>query len=209
MNTKPWYRDNLIWTSIAVSVFSCAFDGAFLSGLMWQSLPILAVVFGQGLNFAADVATHVLSRQFAEEQQKARRKSKRWRLSFLLLGGDAIAIYYSVVFSWHQIATTAPDLPAWLQWSAASFAPVTILWLGIAGAIRDARSEAEPKREQSETSEHKPAASEPAPLTLGFHCERCEFVAETQNGLNAHKRVHAVKAGNGRHKQPIRTEVSE
>jgi len=42
-----------------------------------------------------------------------------------------------------------------------------------------------------------------------FHCEHCEFVAETQNGLNAHKRVHAVKAGNGRHKQPTKAEVIE
>lgn len=201
MTERKWFRDNLIWTSIAVSIFSCAFDGAFLSGLMWSGLPTLAMIFGQGLNFAADVATHVLSRQFANEQQKARKGSKRQRWSFALLAGDLIAIYYSVSFSWYQIATTAPTLPAWLQWSAASFAPITILWLGIAGAIRDARIEAEPKRE-------KQARSEPAPLAIGFHCEHCDYVAETQNGLNAHKRKHTSKAGNG-HKMPAKIEVKQ
>jgi len=196
MTKRLWYRDNLIWFSIALSVFSCGFDGAFLSGLMWINTPWLGVLFGQGLNFAADAVTHVLGNQFAEEQRKAPRKSKRWWLSFVLLAGDVAAVYYSIVFSWYQIRLNWESLPAWLQWSAASFAPAGILLLGVARALRDANIKTEAKQQESETKREAIAISEPPPLVVGFHCDYCDYVADTQNGLNAHQRKHAVKVGN-------------
>ena len=187
---KRWYRDNLVWFSIALSLFSCGFDGAFLSALMWIKMPTLGAIFGQGLNFAADAATHVLGHQFADEQRKARKGSKRYALSFVLLAGDLAALFYSIAFSWLQIRTNAPDLEPWAQWVTASFAPVVIGLLGVARAFRDANSETKPKRGQQ-------TESEPVPLAIGFYCEQCEYISETQNGLNAHKRKHAIKAGNG------------
>lgn len=196
MKTRQWYKDNLVWFSIALSLFSCGFDGAFLSSLMWIKTPTLGMFFGQGLNFAADAATHVLGHQFANEQRIAAKKSKRWRLSFVLLAGDVAAIFYSIVFSWYQIRINSPSMPEWLQWSAASFAPVFILVMGVARALRDANIKAEPEPATAEISE-------PPQPTIGFHCEHCDYIADTQNGLNAHKRKHAVKAGNGNgHKLP-------
>ena len=205
MTDQKWHKDILIWFSIALSLFSCGFDGAFLSRLMWTNAPVWGFVFGQGLNFAADAVTHVLGNQFAEEQRKAPKGSKRRKLSYLLLPADLAALYYSVAFSWYQIRLNWQDLPGWLQISAASFAPVFILWLGVARALRDANIKAEPSEAKQKASQLEPAQSEPEPLTIGFLCDVCGEPFATQQAVNAHMRKH--KRTNG-HKAELEREVA-
>jgi hypothetical protein len=177
----------VLWAlSVGVWVFSAGFDGAFLRRLMPDG--VVWAVFAYGLNFVADVSNELLAYCFMKLQQDTRRGSKKWKWSYLLLVFEAGALYFGTVFSWATIASAAPDLAPWLQWSAALFAQSTLLGLGVAQALLDVQVKAE--------------RSEPKPAPPRFACDKCSYVATGQHALNAHQRVHSDD--NGHHAQPER-----
>ena len=174
----------ILWAlSVGVWIGSAGFDGAFLRSLMpaawyWG-------VFAYGLNFVADVSNELLAYVFMRLQQDNRKGSKKARWSYGLLAFELAALYFGTVFSWATIASTAPDLHPILQWSAALFAQVTLLGLGVAQALLDVQVKAEEK-----------PAQPPRPR---YACDICSYIAKNQHALNAHQRIHSD--GNGRHPQ--------
>jgi len=169
-----WALSALIW------IFSAGFDGRFLRGLMYEGWG--GAVMGYGLNFVVDVCSEMFAYLFALLQRE-RKGSRVQRWSWLLLLGEAAAIYFAVVFSWQVIRTVAPDLPPVLQWSAAAFAPCTLLWLGIGQALLDVRIE---RDERGKAERPAPEPPQPKPNT----CKVCGQSFAKQQGLNAHMRKH-------------------
>ena len=205
--------------SAGIWIFSAGFDGRFLQSLMPAGL--VGSVMAYGLNFTADISNELLAYVFTKLQRGNRRGSKMWRLSFSLLAGQAIALYFGTVFGWATIANVAPELATWLQWSAAMFPQVTLLFIGIAQALLDIRIEesesqaerAEERKEKRKQAEPVAKGSEPEPQAaeevaespaqeplLPFVCEQCGYRCATQNGLNAHMRVHKADKSNGKAK---------
>jgi hypothetical protein len=167
-------------------------------------LGALGTIAGYGLNFAADVTSEMFAYLFARLQRSNRRGSKLWRWSFALLPLEVGALYYSTVFSWATVRSVASSLEPWLQWSVATFAGFFLLGLGLGQALLDVRIESEmdagPPRKASQESE--PVAQVPR-----YACDRCDFVGENQNALNAHRGWH--KRSNGAKAQTEREEVTE
>lgn len=78
----------------------------------------------------------------------------------------------------------------------AGLVPLSLVGVGYAQSLLAGRMETEPKAAQHEQPESK---AEPAVASLiGFHCDVCDYVANSQQGLNAHQRAH--KRVNGRSK---------
>lgn len=174
MNRKGGIIDALrvaLWVlSVGIWVFSAGFDGAFLSSLMPQSL--MGAIFGYGLNFVADVSNELLAYVFVVLQRRERKGSKTWRFSFALIAFQVAALYFGTVFSWSAIADRAPMMPAWLQWSTAVFAQITLLSLGVAQALLDVKVESESKVKSVAMS--------------AFVCDVCGYVARNQKALSGH-----------------------
>lgn len=134
-----WLDTNALWViSVVIMLGSMGGDGRYIRS--WQFDGWFGTILGYGLNLAVDVTSEILSYEFTRHQQdvvegKARSR-KRW-LSFLLLVGQAGLLYFAVVFAWRQFSLLKPNEPNWLRWSLACFAPVALVFLGIAQALRD------------------------------------------------------------------------
>jgi len=185
----------LLWTlSAGIWIFSAFLDGRFLREMM--PFGALGTIAGYGLNFAADVTSEMFAYLFARLQRSNRRGSKLWRWSFALLPLEVGALYYSTVFSWATVRSVAGSLEPWLQWSVATFAGFFLLGLGLGQALLDVRIESEKVSQESE-----PVAQAPR-----YACDRCDFVGENQNALNAHRGWHKR---NGAKAQREREEVQD
>jgi len=213
-----WLLSSSLWiVMIGLMLASSGLDGKYIASWMSPGSEWLGYV----LNTVSDVASVFVMYWYGRLQQS--RSSTKRKLSDGLLAFEKISIAYSWLLSWRQlrmrlyqveVATLSAklagsDLASVLEVELAAFlfaglVPLSLVGVGYAQSLLAGRMDDEQK-----PSEPKLAKSEPEPVVLGFYCEHCEYVATTQQALNAHKRKHAVKAGNGRHKQPTRAEVIE
>jgi hypothetical protein len=194
----------ILWAlSIGVWIFSAGFDGAFLQTLMPAGW--LGAVAAYGLNFVADVSNELLAYAFMKLQQYNRRGSKKYKWSYVLLFFEAFALYFGTVFSYATVVSAAPDLPGWLQWSAALFAQVTLLGLGVAQALLDVRVKSESPGASSDASTAQaPKASDALPsyvctecgkgfASSGAYANHVRWQHRNGNGVKEH--AHALEEG--------------
>lgn len=132
---KVWAWKNRFWiAAIAVSIASSPGDGGFISRFM---NPFLAYT----MNFVIDGVTEFFGHTFMmyrsdtqEGKARDRRKAWSWVLLVPLFGMN----YFQIVFSHQEYALRRPEMPAYLLWSLAAFAPAALIGLFIAQALTDA-----------------------------------------------------------------------
>ena len=132
-----------LWiASIGLSVFSAGIDGEWLSHL--QPWPWM----GYALNFTGDITGEVLMYQFCKMQRTYRHGSKRWRLSFVILGGALVSLWYSWLFSWRQLMVVLAGQPQWVAALVAAFVPALLGFIGYTQAIVEVKLDKIEDREQ-------------------------------------------------------------
>lgn len=199
--TKPrsnwdWLKQNSLWLiGLGLMLASSGLDGVYLSRLMPQGQPLVALVLGLVLNTMSDVAGIVLTYWYGRLQYSEKKRGP----SNILLGAEAVAVAYSWFFSWRQLRIVMPAVESedwrWVSLIAAGFIPLLLAFIGYAQSLRDTRTS-----NKQEQSAPKPEP-EPVKLALPFQCPHCSYATDTQAGLNAHQRVHKGTRSNGHHKQ--------
>jgi len=129
-----WLLGASLWLSgISLSVFSSGLDGEFLAGLLpWRWM-------GYALNFAGDLSGEVLMYQFARTQREERHGSKKWRLSWVILVGSVLSMWYSWFFSWLQLRLVMVNQPAWIPAVSAAFVPCLLGIIGYTQALVESK----------------------------------------------------------------------
>jgi len=127
---------------------------------------------GYVLNTVSDVSGLIIMYAFGRLQQE-RKKSKKWRLSWALLGAEIVAVWFSWFFSWRQLRIVLPAIEGPFAESvamiAAAFIPLLLAFIGWAQALQAGRFE-----EQGEhKSEQPPLASDEGLQYERLSCPRC------------------------------------
>lgn len=137
----------LLAASVGLMIASSGLDGSYLSRAMGP-------YFGYTLNTVSDIVSEVLMYAFARIRQTARKDSKAWKLSYILLGINLCIVLYAWFFGWRELLITLPAVEgaaaAWVAPIMAGFVPIGILGAGIAQALVDG------KFDQSSTTDAKP-----------------------------------------------------
>jgi hypothetical protein len=133
---------------------------------------------------------------FGRVRQSARKGSAQAGWSFAILPFVAFGVATSAFVNWRQLAVTMIQ-PAWGEALViAMIQPGLQLGINVAQAVVEGKFEKQP----ASTSERKaePVQVEPViELALPFGCEHCPAKFATQQGLNAHQRVHQPEPANG------------
>jgi len=151
-----WVLVNGLWfVGFGLMLASSGIDGAYMARWMpvgWEWL-------GYVLNSTADVSVMVLTYFFGRLQQD-RAKAKR-KLSVIVLGGEAVGVFFSWFFSWRQLLIVLPAVEPvdYLRIApiAAAFIPLLLAFIGYAESLLAGRFE---------TSEQPKATSEQSKATI-------------------------------------------
>ena len=179
-----WLLDNSLWlAALGLMISSSGIDGAYLAKIMEPRLWVLGYV----LNTVSDVSGLIIMYSFGRLQQE-RKNSKKWRLSWVLLGAEVVAVGFAWFFSWRQLRIVLPAVEGPFAESvamiAAAFIPLLLAFIGWAQALQAGRFEAQ--------GAARPAQPEPQPPQLPEHeqhpCPHCDRSFETQQALSAHLR---------------------
>jgi len=178
---KRWIGNNVLWlAALGLMLASSGIDGTYMVSMMQRPLWWLGYV----MNTMSDLGGLAIMYAFGRLQQEPKR-SKKWKLSWMLLGAEVVAIGYSWFFSWRQLLRallpTEQGDTVWVAPIAAGFIPLLLAFIGWAQALQAGKLE-----EELATSQPKPATSQPKQ----FPCQHCSYVAKSQAGLNAHQRKH-------------------
>lgn len=154
MDNRRLVRIILIVASIGLMFASSGLDGSYLSRAMgpW---------FGYSLNTVSDIVSEVLMYAFARIRQTARKGSKPWKLSWILLAVNVFMVAYAWFFGWRELRLTLPaiegDAAKWVAPVMAGFVPVGILGAGIAQALIDGKFDA--SGDQQSTDDDQPTTT--------------------------------------------------
>ena len=164
-----WLLDNSLWfAALGLMLASSGIDGAYLAKIMEPRLWPLGYV----LNTVSDVSGLIIIYAFGRLQQE-RRNSKKWKLSWALLGAEAVAVWFSWFFSWRQLRIVLPAVEGPFAESvamiAAAFIPLLLAFIGWAQALQAGRFE-EQKSKQDEQVEQPIKQVEQPPV---LHCQHC------------------------------------
>ena len=179
-----WLLNNSLWLAALGLMFaSSGIDGAYLAKIMEPRLWPLGYV----LNTVSDVSGLIIMYAFGRLQQE-RRRSKKWRLSWALLGAEAVAVWFSWFFSWRQLRIVLPAIEGLFAESvamvAAAFIPLLLAFIGWAQALQAGRFE-----EQEASNPTQPELQPPQMSKQERHpCPHCDRSFETKQALSAHLR---------------------
>ena len=164
-----WLLNNSLWlAAIGLMLASSGIDGAYLAKIMEPRLWPLGYV----LNTVSDVSGLIITYAFGRLQQE-RRNSKKWRLSWALLGAEVVAVWFSWFFSWRQLRIVLPgvegDYAESVAMIAAAFIPLLLAFIGWAQALQAGRFE-----EQGASKPAQPSAESDKGLQYErLSCPRC------------------------------------
>lgn len=128
--------------AIGISVFSAGIDGEWMASFQeWRWM-------GYAQNLTGDIAGEVLMYHFAKLQKENRVGSKKWKASWVILGGSILMLGYSWFFSWRQLMITLAGQPPWVPVICATFAPALLGFVGYTQAIVESKLEKIETKEQ-------------------------------------------------------------
>ena len=187
----------------AISYLALPIEGEYWATLMPSQYQRRAY----RLAFAMDFVGGFLMYVFGRVQQSARKGSPQSRWSFAVIPFVVFGVATSAFVNWRQLVGTMGSV-AWYE-------PVVVALIqpGLQLGINVAQAMVEGKFEKQTAASSEPKAEpvqiEPAvELLLPYRCEHCVAEFETQQGLNAHQRVHQQANGNGHRTEPVRAEVN-
>ena len=159
------------------------------------------------LAFAMDFVGGFLMYVFGRVQQSASKGSKQARWAWLVIPFVVFGVATSAFVNWRQLVGTMGSVAWYEPVVVALIQPGLQLGINVAQAMVEGKFEKQPAASSEPKAE--PVQIEPAvELLLPYRCEHCVAAFETQQGLNAHQRVHQQANGNGHRTDPVRAEVN-
>lgn len=197
LKTTSWLqRNSLVLAGMGLCLFSSGIDGAFMAKLMPESWGWL----GLGLNAVADITGFLLTYWFGVFQQSGKR-TRKYRMSWVLLLAEIVAVFYSWHFSYWQLTLVLPGVLPQLSaqmihsvsMTMAGFVPLNLAFIGWAYAIQTGKWEivntqgTRKIRENTQRDTRNALAhSDNGGNGIYRVCEPCEFTAYSQPAWAGH-----------------------